>query len=165
MENKIEQESEQQNNEPINDSSENNDKKIVEEHFNYRKAREDRIIRNTENRILRDLGVDSLETAKERIKDNIRLSKELEVEKENGRKLSVYTAGFDDQFVDFVAHEVNKNLKENEKFEDALDKYKKKHSQFLRSTKIQVNSSPDFENKHKITSPHNIMNDFIRGKI
>lgn len=165
MENKIEQESEQQNNEPINDSSENNDKKIVEEHFNYRKAREDRIIRNTENRILRDLGVDSLETAKERIKDNIRLSKELEVERENGRKLSVYTAGFDDQFVDFVAHEVNKNLKENEKFEDALDKYKKKHSQFLRSTKIQVNSSPDFENKHKITSSHNIMNDFIRGKI
>lgn len=164
MENKIEQESEQ-NNEPINDSSENNDKKIVEEHFNYRKAREDRIIRNTENRILRDLGVDSLETAKERIKDNIRLSKELEVERENGRKLSVYTAGFDDQFVDFVAHEVNKNLKENEKFEDALDKYKKKHSQFLRSTKIQVNSSPDFENKHRITSSHNIMNDFIRGKI
>lgn len=164
MENKIEQESEQ-NNEPINDSSESNDKKIVEEHFNYRKAREDRIIRNTENRILRDLGVDSLETAKERIKDNIRLSKELEVERENGRKLSVYTAGFDDQFVDFVAHEVNKNLKENEKFEDALDKYKKKHSQFLRSTKIQVNSSPDFENKHKITSYHNIMNDFIRGKI
>lgn len=165
MENKIEQESEQQNNESINDSSENNDKKIVEEHFNYRKAREDRIIRNTENRILRDLGVDSLETAKERIKDNIRLSKELEVERENGRKLSVYTAGFDDQFVDFVAHEVNKNLKENEKFEDALDKYKKKHSQFLRSTKIQVNSSPDFENKHRITSSHNIMNDFIRGKI
>ena len=79
MENKIEQESEQ-NNEPINDSSENNDKKIVEEHFNYRKAREDRIIRNTENRILRDLGVDSLETAKERIKDNLRLSKELESE-------------------------------------------------------------------------------------
>lgn len=165
MENKIEQESEQQNNESINDSPESNDKKIVEEHFNYRKAREDRIIRNTENRILRDLGVDSLETAKERIKDNIRLSKELEVERENGRKLSVYTAGFDDQFVDFVAHEVNKNLKENEKFEDALDKYKKKHSQFLRSTKIQVNSSPDFENKHKITSSHNIMNDFIRGKI
>lgn len=165
MENKIEQESEQQNNESINDSSENNDKKIVEEHFNYRKAREDRIIRNTENRILRDLGVDSLETAKERIKDNIRLSKELEVERENGRKLSVYTAGFDDQFVDFVAHEVNKNLKENEKFEDALEKYKKKHSQFLRSTKIQVNSSPDFENKHRITSSHNIMNDFIRGKI
>lgn len=166
MENKLELESKQEQNQEQNQEQEQEqEKKTVEEHFNYRKMREERIIRNTENRILRDLGVDSLETAKERIKDNIRLSRELETEKENGRKLSVYTAGFDDQFVDFVAHEVNKNLKENEKFEDALEKYKKKHSQFLRSTKIQVNSSPDFENKHRITSSHDVMNNFIRGKI
>lgn len=135
-----------------------------QEEFDYRKAREERIIRNTEKRILKDLGADSFDDVKERLKQNINMSKELETQKDNGRKLSVFSAGFDDQFVDFVAHEVNKLKKEDENFEDALQKYKKNHSQFLRNTKIQMSTSPDFESKTKINSNHDLMNELIRGK-
>lgn len=136
-----------------------------EEHFDYKKAREDRIVRNTEKRILKDLGVESFDYVKEKLKQNEDMFKELETQRDNGIKLSVYSAGFDDQFVDFVAHEIKKIKKDDEKIEDVLDKYKKKHSQFLRSTKVQVNSSPDFETKHRTGSSHSMMNDFIRGKI
>ena len=135
-----------------------------QDEFDYRKAREERIVRNTEKRILKDLGVDSFEDVKEKLKQNIDIAKELETQKDNGRKLSVFSAGFDDQFVDFVAHEVKKIKKEDENFDDALQRYKKNHTQFLRNSKIQINTSPDFESKHKIDSNHDLMNNLIRGR-
>lgn len=141
----------------------------VEDHqvqFDYKKAREDRIIRSTEKRILRELGEESFESIKTKLEEKLKLQKELELQKSNGLKLNVYSQGFDDQFVDFVAHDVSKKLKEGETFEEALKKYKKDHPQFLRNTsKIKFNTTPDFENSSKTHSSHQKMNDFFRGRI
>lgn len=150
---------------PTND--ENTIEQIKEDtKFDYRKAREERIIRNTEKRILKDLGADSFDSIKETLKNHRSVLKELEDQRNNGRKLNVFSEGFDDQFVDFVTHDVGTHLKENEKFEDALKKYKKEHPQFLRgNSKVQFNTSPTFENKPITQSNHSKMNDFFRGKI
>lgn len=138
----------------------------VDQHFDYRKAREERIIRSTEKRILKDLGEESFEDIKLKLEEKQKLQKELELQKTNGLKLNVYSQGFDDQFVDFIAHDVSKKLKDGETFEDALKRYKKDHPQFLRaSTKIKFNTSPDFENKQYTHSSHQMMNDFFRGRL
>lgn len=153
--------------EELNESNEivNNDEtKHEQPQFDYRKSREERLIRSTEKRILKDLGVASFEDAKEILASSVEMRKELEAQRENGKKLKVFSAGFDDQFVDFVAHEVGKMTNDKENFDDALEKFKKKNSQFLRSNKIQMNSSPNFEKSAK-TSNNNLMNDFIRGKL
>lgn len=134
--------------------------------FDYKKAREERIIRSTEKKILRELGEDSFENVKTKLQEKLKIQKELELQKNNGLKLHVYSQGFDDQFVDFVAHDVNSNLKEGETFEEALKKYKKDHPQFLRNTtKIKFNTTPDFEKQQYSSSSHQRMNDFFRGKI
>lgn len=151
------------NNEDIKDNEE-----IIENkpQFDYRKAREERIIRSTEKRILRDLGEESFEAVKNKLEEKINMQKELDLQKNNGLKLNVYSQGFDDQFVDFVAHDVSKKLKEGETFEEALKRYKKDHPQFLRSTnKIKFNTTPDFEKSQYSHSSHQKMNDFFRGKI
>lgn len=136
-----------------------------QEDFDYRKLREDRVIKNTEKRILKELGESSFENIKAKLKSQVELQKELDIQKNNGRKLNVYSAGFDDQFVDFVAHDVGKNLKEDEKFEDALTKYKKNHPQFLRgNSKIQFSTAPDFENKPNTQSFNQKMNEFFKRK-
>lgn len=134
--------------------------------FDYRKAREERIVRNTEKRILKDLGEDSFESIKNKLRDHIEIQKELELQRDNGNKLNVYSAGFDDQFVDFVTHDVKMHQKEGENFSEALSKYKKNHPQFLRTTnKIKFNTTLDLENKPFNKSYHDKMNDFFRGKI
>lgn len=150
---------------PSND--ENTIEQIKEDtKFDYRKAREERIIRNTEKKILKELGVESFDSVKETLKNHRNILKELEAQRNNGRKLNVFSEGFDDQFVDFVTHDVSTHLKENENFEDALKKYKKEHPQFLRgNSKVQFNTSPTFENKPVSQSTHSKMNDFFRGKI
>lgn len=133
--------------------------------FDYRKAREERIIRNTEKRILKDLGEESFESIKEKLNEKVKIQKELDEQKNNGRKLNVYSQGFDDKFVDFVTHDVCSKIKDGETFEEALKKYKKDHPQFLRETKkIQfTNSSADFENNPIKYSNSNRMNNFFRG--
>lgn len=149
----------------------NNEENTIEQikedtKFDYRKAREERIIRNTEKKILKELGVESFDSVKETLKNHRNVLKELEAQRNNGRKLNVFSEGFDDQFVDFVTHDVSTHLKENENFEDALKKYKKEHPQFLRgNSKVQFNTSPTFENKPVTQSTHSKMNDFFRGKI
>lgn len=149
----------------------NNEENTIEQikedtKFDYRKAREERIIRNTEKKILKELGVESFDSVKETLKNHRNVLKELEAQRNNGRKLNVFSEGFDDQFVDFVTHDVSTHLKENENFEDALKKYKKEHPQFLRgNSKVQFNTSPTFENKPVSQSTHSKMNDFFRGKI
>lgn len=150
-----------------NISVEKIDEDIKEESkFDYRKAREERIIRNTEKRILKELCEDSFEDIKEKLESYKETLKELESQKENGRKLNVFSAGFDDKFVDFVTHEVSKTMGENDKFEDVLKKYKQEHPQFLKDTsKLQFTTSPDFESKPIKQSNHSKMNDFFRGKI
>lgn len=149
----------------------NNEENTIEQikedtKFDYRKAREERIIRNTEKKILKELGAESFDSVKETLKNHRNVLKELEAQRNNGRKLNVFSEGFDDQFVDFVTHDVSTHLKENENFEDALKKYKKEHPQFLRgNSKVQFNTSPTFENKPVSQSTHSKMNDFFRGKI
>lgn len=149
----------------------NNEENTIEQikedtKFDYRKAREERIIRNTEKKILKELGVESFDSVKETLKNHRNILKELEAQRNNGRKLNVFSEGFDDQFVDFVTHDVSTHMKENENFEDALKKYKKEHPQFLRgNSKVQFNTSPTFENKPVSQSTHSKMNDFFRGKI
>lgn len=149
----------------------NNEENTIEQikedtKFDYRKAREERIIRNTEKKILKELGVESFDSVKETLKNHRNVLKELEAQRNNGRKLNVFSEGFDDLFVDFVTHDVSTHLKENENFEDALKKYKKEHPQFLRgNSKVQFNTSPTFENKPVTQSTHSKMNDFFRGKI
>lgn len=164
MDEQIEQVSEQQ----VNESTveEENTQIKGQNNFDYRKVREDRIVRNTEKRILKDLGESSFESVKDKLKNHVDVLKELEIQKDNGRKLNVYSAGFDDQFVDFVTHDVKIHQKEGEEFTEALAKYKKNHPQFLRQKqKIQFNTSPDLESRSFTDSYHSKMNDFFRGKI
>lgn len=151
----------------LSNNEENTIEQIKEDtKFDYRKAREERIIRNTEKKILKELGVESFDSVKETLKNHRNVLKELEAQRNNGRKLNVFSEGFDDQFVDFVTHDVSTHMKENENFEDALKKYKKEHPQFLRgNSKVQFNTSPTFENKPVTQSTHSKMNDFFRGKI
>lgn len=135
--------------------------------FDYRKAREERIIRNTERRILKDLGEHSFEEIKEKLKSRANAIKELETQKNNGRKFNVLSSGFDDQFVDFIVHDITRSLKDGASFDDALEKYKKTHPQFLRNSPKgpMINTAPTFENNQVSVSSHARMNDFFRGKI
>ena len=135
----------------------------VEDHFDYKKAREERIIKSTEKRILKDLGVDSFEFVKQRLKEHESLANELKHQKDKGRKLAVYAAGFDDEYIDFVSYDVSKKMKDGEEFDVALEKYKKNHSQYLRENKQKTITTPNFENKPNKYSMNSIMNDFIRG--
>ena len=52
-------------------------------------------------------------------------------------------------------------------FDDALEKYKKTHPQFLRNSPKgpMINTAPTFENNQVSVSSHARMNDFFRGKI
>ena len=137
-----------------------------QEKFDYKKAREERLIKNTEKKILKDLGVISFEDAKAKISQNEELEKELALQRNNAKKLMTYKSGVDDAFVDYVSYEVNKNLKEGEKFEEALKKFTKDNPQFLKnSSNIKFNSSPDFETPKTIKfNPNKWMNKFLRGK-
>ena len=74
----------------------NNEENTIEQikedtKFDYRKAREERIIRNTEKRILKDLGADSFDSIKETLKNHRSVLKELEDQRNNGRKLNVFS--------------------------------------------------------------------------
>lgn len=131
--------------------------------FDYKKAREERIIKSTEKRILKDLGTDSFESIKQKLKDYENISNELKQQKDNGKKLAVYAAGFDDEYIDFVSYDVSKKQKDGEDFDTALKKYKEKHSQYLRESKQKTMPTPNFENKPNKYSMNSVMNDFIRG--
>lgn len=146
-----------------NEIVERNDEKEKEPEFDYKKAREERIIKSTEKRILKELGVDSFEFVKQKLKEHENISNELKQQKDNGKKLAVYAAGFDDEYIDFVSYDVSKKLKDGEEFSVALEKYKKNHSQYLRDSKNKILQTPNFENKTNKYSMNSIMNDFIRG--
>lgn len=151
-------------------TTENIDKEQIqeeqkEEQFDYKKAREERITKSTEKRILKDLGEESFESIKNKLKRNKELEEELSKQINNGKILSSYKAGIDDKFVDYVTYEVNKKLKPDQKFEDALKAYTKDNPQFLRSTpSVSFKTSPNFEdqNVNKFNS-NNWMNNFLRG--
>ena len=69
----------------------NNEENTIEQikedtKFDYRKAREERIIRNTEKKILKELGVESFDSVKETLKNHRNVLKELEAQRNNGRK-------------------------------------------------------------------------------
>ena len=49
--------------------------------FDYRKAREERITKSTERRILKELGEDSFEAVKNKLKDALNFKSELEKER------------------------------------------------------------------------------------
>lgn len=136
------------------------------EKFDYRKARDERIARNTEKRILKDLGAESIDEVKTKLKESIETQKQLFKECENGKKLCAFREGIDKQFVDYVVYTVSKNLKEGEKFEDAIKKFAKDNCQFVNSTpKVKFSSSPDLENNRVIKFNGNRwMNNFLRGK-
>ena len=86
------------------------------EKFDYRKARDERIAKNTEKRILRDLGAETIDEVKAKIKESIETQKKLFNECENGKKLCAFREGVDKMFVDYVTYEVGKSLKDGEKF-------------------------------------------------
>lgn len=147
-------------------NNQTNNQTQEQEKFDYRKAREERLIKNTEKRILRDLGVNSFEDAKNLISKSEELEKELDFQRDNHQKIKAYKAGIDDKFVDYVTYEVKRSLKENQKFEDVLKEFTKKNPQYLRNfSNIKFNSSPDFESSKNIKfNPNKWMNSFLRGQ-
>ena len=60
-----------------------------EDHFDYKKAREERITRSTERRILKELGEDSFESIKGKLQEALNIKAELEKERINGQKLKI----------------------------------------------------------------------------
>lgn len=136
------------------------------EKFDYRKARDERIARNTEKRILRDLGADTIEEVKAKIKESIETQKKLFNECENGKKLCAFREGVDKIFVDYVTFEVGKSLKDGEKFEEKMKSFIKSHPQFLnRTTNVKFSSSPNLEDNKVLKFKSNYwMNNFLRGK-
>lgn len=152
-------------NEQISNESIESPEETVKKDFDYRRAREERIIRSTEKRILKELGENSLEDVKMHLQDRINISKELNEQKDNGLKLSVYKNGFDDQFVDFVVHDLKTNFKVDtpEDLKKTLEKYKSSHPQFLKN-KVVFNTSKNFENQPKLSNSHERMNAFFRGQ-
>ncbi len=136
------------------------------EKFDYRKARDERIARNTEKRILRDLGAETIEEVKAKIKESIETQKKLFNECENGKKLCAFREGVDKNFVDYVTYEVSKSLKDDEKFEDKLKSFVKSHPQFLGGNNgVKFSSSPNLEDSKTLKLKSNYwMNNFLRGK-
>lgn len=136
------------------------------EKFDYRKVRDERIARNTEKRILRDLGAETIEEAKAKIKESIETQKKLFNECENGKKLCAFREGVDKMFVDYVTYEVGKSLKDGEKFEEKMKSFIKSHPQFLtRTTNVKFSSSPNLEDNKVLKFKSNYwMNNFLRGK-
>ena len=70
-----------------------------QEKFDYKKAREERLIKNTEKKILKDLGVISFEDAKAKISQNEELEKELALQRNNAKKLMTYKSGDELNFI------------------------------------------------------------------
>lgn len=79
-----------------------------EDNFDYKKAREERITKSTERRILKELGEDSFEAVKNKLKDALNFKSELEKERINGHKLKVLESGFDSKYLDFIVYEVSR---------------------------------------------------------
>ena len=79
-----------------------------EDHFDYKKAREERITRSTERRILKELGEDSFESIKGKLQEALNIKAELEKERINGQKLKILESGFDNKYLDFIVYEINK---------------------------------------------------------
>lgn len=130
-----------------------------EEHFDYKKAREERIARSTERKILKELGEDSFESVKGKLKEVLNIKQELEKEKINGQKLKILESGFDNKYLDFIVYEINKTRGE-EPFDESLNKFKENNKQYLKRAKI-INTSPNFENNNKNSDVHLRMNDFL----
>lgn len=136
------------------------------EKFDYRKARDERIARNAEKKILKALGTDTIGEAVEKIKLASELKKQQELARERGNKLSAFIEGVDKQFVDYVSYEVQNSLKDGEKFEDKLKSFVKSHPQFLGGNNgVKFSSSPNLEDSKTLKLKSNYwMNNFLRGK-
>lgn len=136
------------------------------EKFDYRKARDERIARNTEKRILKDLGVDTIDEVKTKLKESIEIQKKLFNECENGKKLCAFREGVDKSFVDYVTYEVSKNLKDGENYEKKLKSFLKDNPQFTNTKPtISFSSSPNLEDNKVLNLKGNYwMNNFLRGK-
>lgn len=130
-----------------------------EDHFDYKKAREERITRSTERRILKELGEDSFESIKGKLQEALNIKAELEKERLNGQKLKILESGFDNKYLDFIVYEINKT-RGKESFDDCLAKFKENNKQYLKRNKI-INTSPNLESNSKSTDAHLRMNDFL----
>lgn len=136
------------------------------EKFDYRKARDERIARNAEKKILKALGTDTIVEAVEKIKLASELKNQQELARERGNKLSAFIEGVDKQFVDYVSYEVQNSLKDGEKFEDKLKSFVKSHPQFVSGHNgVKFSSSPNLEDSKTSKLKSNYwMNNFLRGK-
>jgi len=134
-----------------------------EDHFDYKKAREERITRSTERRILKELGEDSFESIKGKLQEALNIKAELEKERINGQKLKILESGFDNKYLDFIVYEINKTRGE-ESFDDCLTKFRENNKQYLKRNKI-INTSPNLESNSKSTDAHLRMNDFLSRRI
>ena len=132
-----------------------------EDHFDYKKAREERITRSTERRILKELGEDSFESIKGKLQEALNIK--LENERINGQKLKILESGFDNKYLDFIVYEINKTRGE-ESFDDCLTKFKENNKQYLKRNRI-INTSPNLESNNKSTDAHLRMNDFLSRRI
>jgi hypothetical protein len=130
-----------------------------EDNFDYKKAREERITKSTERRILKELGEDSFEAVKNKLKDALNFKSELEKERINGHKLKVLESGFDSKYLDFIVYEVSRT-KGEDSFDDCLAKFKENNKQYLKRNKI-INTSPNLENNNTTLDVHHRMNDFL----
>lgn len=136
------------------------------EKFDYRKARDERVAKNTEKRILRDLGADTIDEVKAKLQESIETQKKLFNECENGKKLCVFREGVEKMFVDYVTYAVSKDLKDGESFEKKLKVFLKENPQFAGDRpRVSFNSSPNLEDNKTIKLKGNYwMNNFLRGK-
>ena len=136
------------------------------EKFDYRKARDERVAKNTEKRILRDLGADTIDEVKAKLQESIETQKKLFNECENGKKLCVFREGVEKIFVDYVTYEVSKDLKDGESFEKKLKVFLKENPQFAGyKSRVSFNSSPNLEDNKTIKLKGNYwMNNFLLVK-
>lgn len=120
--------------------------------------------------VLSELGVTSIDEAKEIYKKLEETTKEykqmkLEVDKSKvyRNKLQVLENGFDERFADFIAYEVGKA----EDFSKELEKFKKEHPQYLKKQDLAIkyNTSPNFESNYQNGDISKRFNEIIYQKI
>lgn len=145
-----------------------------EKPFDYRKEREERVKRKAEKAVLNEFGVNSFDEIKEKLssiddyqKQIDALKSEINKSKINEYKLEVLKNGFDEKFVDFIAHELNGKVSENEDFSNVLSKFKEENPQFLKSQEngIKFSTAPNFESKvQQPINSYELMDNLIRRK-
>lgn len=151
------------------DVSENKEEK---QEFDYRKQREERIKSKVEKAFLSEFGAKSMEDLKKDFKliDDYRseiddLKNQLNESKSNGYKLEALKSGIDEEFIDYVADKLQKQITQKDDFKSLLGKFKAEHPRYLKQSGIKINTSPNFENSGKGQSFSEAFNGVIKRKI